>query len=325
MTGLPEHREPRRARIPADVDRPDRILAGLTARQLTVLAVPAVGLWVAYALTRHHLPLPVFAALAVPIVVAALTLALGRRDGQGIDRLLAAALRQARQPHRLVPAPDGVQAAPAWVGRDPSPPPAPLHLPARGVADDGTVDLGESGAALIAQASAISFGLRTPAEQHALVGAFGRYLNSLAAPIQVLVRSRPVDLTGQIAELRRAAGGLPHPALETAAVAHAEFLDQLAATRDLLARQVLVVLRDPAGGPDATGRLRRRAEDASSALAGAGIVVRVLDTTAATACIQAAADPWAAPRPTGLAPLDTATTGAGPTPTPDPDDIGAAP
>lgn len=332
MTGLPEHGEPRRGRIPADVDRPDKLLAGLTARQLTLLAVPAVGLWAAYAVTRHHLPLPVFAALAAPIVVATLTLALARRDGQGIDRLLAAALRQARGPRRLVPAPDGVRTAPTWVGHDPSPPPAPLHLPARGVGDDGTVDLGESGAALICQASAISFGLRTPAEQHALVRAFGRYLNSLAAPIQVLVRSRPVDLTERIGELRRAAGGLPHPALETAAVAHAEFLDELAATRDLLARQVLLVLRDPAGGPDTSGRLRRRAEDAVGALGAAGIVLRVLDTTAATACIQAAVDPWSPARPAGLAPFDTVTTGtvttgAGPTPTPttDPDGIGAAP
>lgn len=45
------------------------------------------------------------------------------------------------------------------------------------------VDLGNQGAALICQASAISFGLRTQAGQHALVVAFGRYLNSLAAPI----------------------------------------------------------------------------------------------------------------------------------------------
>jgi len=309
MTSRPESSEARRARIPADVDRPDKLLAGLTARQLVTLAVPAVGLWAGYAAVRHHLPAPIFAAIGAPIVVAALTLALGRRGGLPLDRLLAAALRQARQPRRLVPAPDGVQPAPAWAGHDPAPPPAPLHLPARGIGDDGVVDLGNQGAALICQASAISFGLRTPTEQHALVAAFGRYLNGLAASIQVLVRSQPVDLTAQVTVLRHAAGGLPHPALETAAVAHAEFLDSLAATRDLLARQVLVVLRDPAGGPDATGRLRRRADDATAALGAAGIVLAALDATAASTCVQAAVDPWSPPRSVGMAPSDTVTTG----------------
>ena len=118
MTGRPDTTEPRRARIPADVERPDRILAGLTSRQLALLAVPAIGLWAGYAATRHFVPLPIFAALGAPIVVAALTLALGRRAGLPLDRLGAAALRQARAPHRLVPAPDGVQAAPSWAWRD---------------------------------------------------------------------------------------------------------------------------------------------------------------------------------------------------------------
>jgi hypothetical protein len=299
-----------RVRIPSDVDRPDRILAGLTARQLALLAVPALALWAAYAASRGFVPLPIFGALAAPIIVAALTLAVGRRDGVGLDRLVAAALRQARQPRRRVPAPDGVTPAPAWAGRDPAPPPAPLHLPARGVADDGVVDLGADGAALICRASTVSFGLRTPTEQQALVGAFGRYLNSLAAPIQVVVRSQPVDLTGAVAELRRAAGGLPHPALERAATAHAAFLAELAATRDLLARQVLLVLRDPPGGPDAAGRLRRRAEDAASALGAAGVTATVLEWAAASACLHAALDPWAPPRPAGVGPVDAVTTGA---------------
>jgi hypothetical protein len=308
MTGRTGTMETYRARIPADVERPDRILAGLTARQLALLVVPAIGLWAGYVASRRFVPLPIYVALGAPIVVAALALALGRRDGLPLDRLVVAALRHAREPHRLVPAPEGVSPAPVWAGHDPSPLPAPLRLPARGVGEDGVVDLDAEGAALICQASTITFGLRTPAEQHALVTAFGRYLNSLAAPVQLVVRSQPVDLTGKIAELRDAAGGLPHPALETAALAHAEFLDRLAATRDLLTRQVILVLRDPTGGPDVATRLRRRAEDATGALAAAGVAIAVLDTTAAISCVQSALDPWAPPRPAALAPFDSVTT-----------------
>ena len=295
MSDRPDARAsgPPRVRIPADVDRPDRILAGLTARQIGLLAGPAVVLWAAYAATRRLVPLPVFGALAAPVVVAALVVAFGRRDGLGLDRLLAAALRHASEPHHLVPAPEGVAPAPAWAGQSPAPRPAPLQLPVDRVTDGGVIDLGTQGSALICQASAVSFALRTPAEQQAITQTFARWLNSLAAPVQVLVRSRPADLGGQVSVLSHAAGGLPHPALERAALSHADFLGQLVETRDLLARHVLIVLRDPAGGADAGGRLRRRAEDATTALAAAGIILTVLDATAADSCMRGALDPWA--------------------------------
>ena len=103
------------------------------------------------------------------------------------------------------------------------------------------------GKALVCRASAVTFSLRSPGEQEALVAAFGRWLNSLSAPVQVLVRAEPVDLGPAIAQLLEAAPGLPHPALESAARGHARFLADLAASHDLLRRDVLVVLREPAG------------------------------------------------------------------------------
>ena len=300
MSGLAEHRppeqRPERVRIPADVDRPDRLLAGLTARQLVVLAGAALVLWTGYAATRRVLPFPVFCALGTPVALVAAALALGRRDGLGLDRFLAAAVRQARRPRRLVPAPDGVRGAPVWSAvRSAGPVPAALDLPVRGVSPEGTVDLGPDGAALVCRASTISFALRTADEQRALVAAFGRYLNGLAQPLQVVVRSEPVDISTQAAELRQAAGGLPHPALERAAVAHARYLDELSARTDLLGRQVLVVLRDPVV-QEAGDRLRRAAEEARRSLGAAGVRLSVLDGAGAVAALAGALDPFGTPR-----------------------------
>ncbi len=305
-----------RVRIPADVDREDQILAGLTARQLALLAVPAAVLWAAYFASRHLVPLPVFAALAVPIGVAVLTLALGRRDGLSADRLLLAAVGQARRPHRLVPAPGGVPALPRWAPaaqRAGEQPPAPLRLPVHGLGADGVIDLGSGGAVLICRASTVSFALRTQLEQQALVAAFARYLNSLPASIQILIRSEPVDLTAIIAGLRQAAGGLPHPGLEAAAREHADFLAGLGADRDLLTRQVLLVLSDPKNDAGAAGRLRRRAADAAAGLGAAGITITALDGAAAAVVLAGAADPWAPPRPAGLAPPQDTIFGTDPT------------
>jgi len=247
-------------------------------------------------------PLAVFAAFAAPVAAAVLTLVLGRRDGLGLDRLMLAGLCQARRPRRLVPAPDGVPDLPRWAaaGRQPTPP-APLRLPARSITTSGVIDLGAAGTALICQASTVSFALRTFGEQQALVAAFARYLSSLTTGVQILIRSTPVELSATIAGLRQAAGGLPHPGLEAAALAHAAFLSGLAAERDLLTRQVLLVLTDPASDAGAPGRLHRRAAGAATGLAGAGIAVTALDGAAAAAVLASAADPWAPARPAGLA------------------------
>ena len=90
----------RPTRIPADVNRPDRILGPLTAHQATLLAVPAAMLYVAWTGLRNVLALPVFLAFAAPVAAFAIAVAIGHRDGLPLDRFLLAALRHRLNPHR---------------------------------------------------------------------------------------------------------------------------------------------------------------------------------------------------------------------------------
>ncbi|CRK57607.1 FIG00659711: hypothetical protein [Alloactinosynnema sp. L-07] len=269
-------------RIPADIDVEDRVLGALTARQLAILATTGLLLYTAWTLTRVLVPIPVFLAIAVPVAATAAILALGKRDGVSLDRLFLAAIGQRLAPRHRVTAPEGVRPAPDWLtaacttGGNDTPPrrarrggrapgreqisPSALRLPAQAITptrgDIGVVDLGADGLAVVAVASTVNFALRTAAEQEGLVAGFGRYLHSLTAPVQILIRAQRLDLTGQINELRQRAGGLPHPALEAAAAEHADYLTQLAAQTDLLRRQVLLVLREgpqPAGSVDGLG------------------------------------------------------------------------
>ncbi len=302
----------RRQRIPADVDREDRLLAGLTARQLAILAVAGLAAWAIILAVTPPLPLPVAAALAAPVGAAGAVLALGRRDGLAADRLTLAALQQRLAPCRQVLAPEGVVPAPAWAtppGTQPAP--APLRFPAREVGDGGVVDLGPDGEALVCLAGPVNFSLRTPVEQDALIAAFARVLNAVTAPLQIVVRAERVDLRGSVAALREQAGGLPHPALEAACHQHAGFLEELAGRRDVLRRQVLLVLREPTPAPAAALTLRRRAEDTAAGLAAAGIQLTPLDSQAAAEVLRQAADPLAPARPAGLAPPEAIITRAG--------------
>ncbi|MGB6162369.1 MAG: PrgI family protein [Pseudonocardiaceae bacterium] len=251
-------------RIPADVDRPDRVIGSLTARQVAILAVTGLVLYTVWTAIRTVIPPLVFLIPAIPLATGAVILALGQRDGITLDRLALAAVRQRLAARHRVAAPEGIHSAPDWLAThatgDPLPGargarPAALHLPATGVhtatgGGVGVVDLGPDGLALVAVASTVNFALRTPAEQQALVTSFGRYLHSLTDPVQLLVRTERLDLSSQITELRERAGALAHPALETAALEHAGYLAQLAGASDLLRRQVLLILREgsrPAG------------------------------------------------------------------------------
>jgi len=296
-----------RVRIPADVDRPDKLLAGLTARQIAILAVAAIALWAGYAATRHLVPPAAYGAVAIPIGAVTALLALGRVEGVPADRWVIAAWQHRRSSRRLVPAPEGVPAVPGFLAEaaGPHPPalPAPLRLPLAGIGANGVVDLGPDGLAVICRASAVTFSLRTPAEQEALVAGFARFLSSLADPVQVLVRAEPLDVGPAIDALLDAAPGLPHLALERAARDHAAFLSDLAESRTLLRREVLVVLRQPAGqaSGDRAGRLLRRAAEAVTALGAAGVGLSVLDGVAASNVISRCLDPAGPPRPGGLA------------------------
>ena len=177
----------------------------------------------------------------------------------------------------------------------------------RHIAPDGVIGLGSAGAAAVAAVSTVNFALRSPGEQDALAAAYGRWLNSLTGPVQILVRAGRADLSAAVATLREAAPALPHPALEQAALEHAGFLDGLAAERDVLTRQALLILREPGtgrpGGGTAAGRALQRAGEAARLLSGAGLQVQVLDGGQVTALLAACADPAAPPRPAGRSAL----------------------
>ncbi|WP_394620134.1 PrgI family protein [Lentzea sp. JNUCC 0626] len=307
-------------RIPADVDREDRVLGSLTARQVAILAVVGLGLYALYSLSRAVVPLPVFLVAALPVAAAGTMLAIGQRDGVSLDRLALAALRHRLRPRRQVATTDPVPDVPGWLPQatetETTGGSAPLRLPAQAVTDAGVIDLGADGVAIIAVCSTINFALRTAAEQEALVASFGRYLHSLTAPVQVLVRAERMDLSSHVSELREQATSLPHPALETAAREFSDYLEQLSRATSLLRRQVLLVLREPVhtsvvdglGGRSplarrrsrqvtaaeraaAEARLVRRIGEAADLLGAAGIAVTPLDAGQATNVLAAACNP----------------------------------
>jgi hypothetical protein len=203
------------------------------------------------------------------------------------------ALRHLGRPRKRVLAPEGIPTSPSWAGDVPSL--APIEFPVRDASPDGQMDLGDDGAAAICRASSINFALRSETEQRALVEGFARLLNALDAPVQFLVRSNRVDLRGLVGAIDEAAGGLPHPALETAALEHATFLRSIGSRRDALSRQVLVCFREPGGGDESASGLGHRVEEAGALLRGIGVRLARQVGAEIEALLASAADPEAEP------------------------------
>lgn len=280
-----------RIKVPADVDLEDRLAFGLTARQLAVLAVAAIGAYLAFTTVASVAPLPLAAAAATPVALVGAGLAFGRRDGMPGDRLALAALTLLLRQRRRVLAPEGLAAALPGADAPAQPSAAALDVPVRAVLRSGVVELRDGRRCLLATASGTSFALRSEEEQAGLVEAYGRWLHSLVEPAGITVRSQPVDLAGKASAIRDAADELPHPALARAARGHALFLDDLGAD-GVRRRQIVLTLTTSTRDRDAAcATLQRSAEDARELLRAAGVELRVHDGQAAAALLAHAIDP----------------------------------
>ncbi|GAA0925135.1 PrgI family protein [Virgisporangium aurantiacum] len=296
---------PVEAKIPADFDAPDRVVYGLTARQVAIVATAGVLLWLAFQILTPAVPAVVLATAALPVGGLAAAVALGRRDGISMDRWIAAAIAARRAPRRLVAATDASPTVPSWApvprtatadgltaatddrhGRTAM---APLRLPANAIGENGTVDV-DGGRIAVTAATTVNFDLRSVVEQHALVAGMGRWFNSLSGPVQIVISTRRVDLytVAQLVDDRLDA--LPHSALADAAAGYAQFLRDLAADRDPLDRRVLIAHQ--VGPHTDPGVARRAAEQTARALTGLGAATRVLDGGQVTDALAAACDPW---------------------------------
>jgi len=303
-------------KIQADLDHPDRVLAGMTARQVMILAGTALIIYSGWLLARGSVPVLVYLLGAVPVAVTGIALAIFRRDGVSLDRLALAGLLYRARPRRLIgPPPRSGVPVPVWLAEraDPLPPHHMPHnadlagnedswgedprlrrgrvgrlaLPVRAldefvIGGAGFLDLGGDGLAVLAAATPVPFGMRPPAEQQAMVDCFARLLLAADGPLQILVRALPVDLFPALAELAQAATTLPHPALRNAAAGHHDYLAALATGQQLLTHRVVLVLREAA--PTRSGaragaareRLLARLSDAARALAPAGVTLTPL-------------------------------------------------
>ncbi len=276
-----------KARIPADVEMADRIFAGLTIRQLAVAGLNLAVLWSCYYLTAPRLPLVLTLALCAPIAAVGLAVVWVQPSGLPAERFLLFALRHALSPKKMTPQSDPLPPK----SRSRSKEAAPLTLPLRRVFDDGTLDLGPDGVAIVARCSSLNLGLRSEAVQAALVAGFARLLNSLDGPMQFLIRAERVDAVQLLARLEQRARCLPNAQLRRVAADYARFIDSLTSGKDMLRHSAMLSIRQPHSDPGAVRGLRQRMDETGSLLRQFGVHLHPMDGAEASHTIRQSTDP----------------------------------
>jgi hypothetical protein len=251
-------------RLPANVELEDRLAFGLTGRQLAFLATGALLAFGCESLLASFLPLAFALAAGFLVAAAGAALALAQRDGLRGDELALALARHLLSPRLALLAPEGL---PAPLAGERQRPAGALSPPVTRILASGLVELADGSHCRILRARGTSFALRDEGEQAAFVAAFGRFLNGLAAPVQIHVAREPASLEAHARELELGSAAFG-PAIAAAASEHARYLRGLGSGAAALSRRrILLVLRSP----------ERRGELAEAALArGAAQAVELL-------------------------------------------------
>ncbi len=121
---------------------------------------------------------------------------------------------------------------------------------------DNLVLLKNGAVCAVLQTTAVNFDLLSEIEQDAIIAAFSMLLNSITFPVQVVIRSRRLDITKYIEKVYRVETRLNDPLLKHQAQAYRKFVQDVIKKNDVLDKRFYVViptavteLTQPGSGP----------------------------------------------------------------------------
>ncbi len=107
---------------------------------------------------------------------------------------------------------------------------------------DNVVVLKNGGLRAILQTSSINFNLKSEEEQNAIIYGYQRFLNSLDFPIQIVVRSRKLDIDKYLENLRGLGEKHTNPLLKQQTLEYCEYIQKLVEYADIMEKKFYVVV-----------------------------------------------------------------------------------
>lgn len=98
----------------------------------------------------------------------------------------------------------------------------------------------------VLQTTAVNFDLLSEIEQDAMISAFSMLLNSITFPIQIVIRSKRLDITKYLEKVQRVERKIQEPLLKKQATAYRQFIHDLIENNEVLDKKFYVTVT--AGG-----------------------------------------------------------------------------
>lgn len=119
---------------------------------------------------------------------------------------------------------------------------------------DGTLVLKSGGIRSIMKVSSVNFNLKSAEEQNALIYAYQGFLNTLDFPVQIVIRSRKLDIDVYVEKLVHIAKGQKNPLLRKQTTEYIEYIKKLVEYADIMEKSFYVVIpHDPARAENVSG------------------------------------------------------------------------
>lgn len=114
-------------------------------------------------------------------------------------------------------------------------------LPVEDIRDDVVV-MKDGSMAIVLQTSAVNFDLLSETEQLAIIGSFAALLNSLSFSIQIVIRSKRLDISNYIHLLKDAEAVQKNPLLQAMMQHYRQFVTNIIRNNEVLDKQFFVVI-----------------------------------------------------------------------------------
>ena len=95
---------------------------------------------------------------------------------------------------------------------------------------------------MILETSSVNFELKSEEEQDVIIDSFQNFLNSLATPIQILIRIREIDVDSYLARITKSSEKETEVVYKKQMEAYASFIQNLIAGNKILSRRFYVVI-----------------------------------------------------------------------------------
>ncbi len=116
-----------------------------------------------------------------------------------------------------------------------------LYLDIAEIKDD-IVILKNGGIRAVLQTSSVNFNLKSEDEQNAIIYSYQNFLNSIDFPIQIVVRSRKLDIDQYVEKVKKIGEGHENPLLKNQTLEYCEYIQKLIEYADIMEKSFYVVV-----------------------------------------------------------------------------------